>query len=250
MHLSVRFSQQLALPRHTRDSSSTWLVLTFGALLWRDGGASHASDCDRREHCRIAPGGLDALRFFFPGILEDLTAEGSRVSDTAQDVLWFNNGAWRLRSKCGVTGCIQTRPLLELHIRRRIEKLPNVIQLYGVSAKGLEMDATKSRVAGVHIAEDGGAEKILPADLVVDCSGRGSKTPAWLEAAGLGKPPVTVVVVNVGLLDRVFSRSRKESSGLACHADLGEGEFSPCGIRSRTCNGHCRRSLLLQSQHA
>lgn len=185
----------------------------------------------RHVHGLLA-GGLDALRFFFPGILEDLTAEGSRVTDTAQDVLWFNNGAWRLRSKCGVTGCIQTRPLLELYIRRRIEKLPNVRQLYGVSAKGLEMDATKSRVAGVHIAEDGGAEKILTADLVVDCSGRGSKTPAWLEASGLGKPPVTLVVVNVGYSTTYFRVPEKSHPDWHAMLILGK---APKGTRLGAC---------------
>lgn len=170
--------------RILRKVSASWIGMCHRKRL------RLAKACRKGRHVHgLLAGGLDALRLFFPGILDGLTAEGSRLSDTAQDVLWFNNGAWRLRSKCGVTGCIQTRPLLELHIRRRVEKLPNVRQLYGVSLKGLEMDATKSRVAGVRIAEDGGPEKILPADLVVDCSGRGSKTPAWLEAAGLGKPP-------------------------------------------------------------
>lgn len=170
----------------------------------------------------VLAGGLDALMSFFPGILEDLTAEGSRVSDTGQDLLWFNNGAWRLRCKCGVTGCIQTRPLLELHIRRRIGKLPNVEQLCGFSATGLEMDATKSRVTGVRVVGNGGVEKILQADLVVDCSGRGSKTPAWLETSGLGKPPTTIVTVNVGYSTRYFRVPGNEDLGWHAMLILGQ----------------------------
>jgi 2-polyprenyl-6-methoxyphenol hydroxylase-like FAD-dependent oxidoreductase len=152
----------------------------------------------------VLAGGLDALRFFFPTIQEDLTAEGSCLADVAENVLWFNHGAWRLRCKCGITGSIQTRPLLELIIRRRIAQLPNVSQLCGVAVTGLQMDATKSRVTGVRVDGAGGDEEILRADLVVDCSGRGSKTPAWLEASGLGKPPATTVVVNVGYSTRYF----------------------------------------------
>jgi len=157
----------------------------------------------RHLHGLLA-GGLDALMSFFPGILEDLTSQGSRVTDTGQDVLWFNNGGWRLRSKVGVTGCIQTRPFLELQIRRRIAKLSNVRQLFAASVTGLEMDATNSHVTGVRVSEDAGPEKVLPADLVVDCSGRGSKTPSWLDAAGIGKPPITSVTVNVGYSTRYF----------------------------------------------
>lgn len=152
----------------------------------------------------VLAGGLDALRLFFPGILEDLTNDGSRVVDTAENVLWFNNGAWRLRFKCGVTGCIQTRPLLELHVRRRVAKLPNVRQLCGISVKGLQLDDAKSRVMGVRVERAGHGAEVLPADLLVDCSGRGSKMPSWLEANGLGKPSATIIPVNVGYSTRSF----------------------------------------------
>lgn len=157
----------------------------------------------RHVHGLLASG-LDVLRVFFPNILDDLTADGARVADTAEDVRWFNNGAWRLRCNCGVMSCILTRPLLELHIRKRIGKIPNVTQRYGLSVTGLELDATKSRVTGVHADGKGGTEEILQADLVVDCSGRGSKTPLWLEAIGLSKPPTTMVTVNIGYSTAFF----------------------------------------------
>lgn len=152
----------------------------------------------------VLAGGYDVLKSFFPGIADDLTAEGARISDVAQDVIWFNNGAWRLRCKSGIVGCIQSRPFLEMHIRRRVAKLPNVQQLCDVPVVGLEMDSSKSRVTGVRVSTNGGAEKILPADLVVDCAGRGSRTPTWLEEAGLEKPTTETVAVNVGYSTRLF----------------------------------------------
>ena len=152
----------------------------------------------------VLAGGYDVLKSFFPGIADELTAEGSRISDVAQDVLWFSNGAWRLRCKSGIVGCIQSRPFLEMHIRRRIAKLPNVKQLSDLSVAGFQFDASNSRVTGLRVSANGGLEKILPADLIVDCSGRGSRTPAWLEAAGLGKPSTSTVTVNVGYSTRLF----------------------------------------------
>jgi 2-polyprenyl-6-methoxyphenol hydroxylase-like FAD-dependent oxidoreductase len=152
----------------------------------------------------VLAGGFDVLNSFFPGITEQLTAEGSRISDISQDVLWFSSDAWRLRCKSGIVGCIQSRPFLEMHIRRRIAKLPNVQQLCNLSVNGLGLDSSNSRVAGVRVSRDRGAEEFLPADLVVDCSGRGSRTPAWLEAAGLGKPATSMVTVNVGYSTRLF----------------------------------------------
>src|SRR5690348_5425113 len=141
-------------------------------------------------------GGYDVPKSFFPGLADELIAEGSRLSDVGQDVLWFSNGRWRLRCKIGVIGCIQSRPFLEMHIRRRVGQLPNVQQVYNSAVTGFEMDAAKSRVTGVRVSENGAPEKTLPADFVVDCSGRGSRIPAWLEEAGLGKPSTTTVTVN------------------------------------------------------
>jgi 2-polyprenyl-6-methoxyphenol hydroxylase-like FAD-dependent oxidoreductase len=175
----------------------------------------------RHVHGLLA-GGLDALTSFFPGLLDELTAEGARTADLAQDVLWFNNGAWRLRCKCGVTGCIQTRPLLEIHIRKRVVKLSNVRQVCGVSATGLQMDAGKSRVTGVRVTSEAGNEEILPADLIVDCSGRGSKMPAWLEANEFEKPPVTSITVNVGYSTRFFRVPEQEGLGWNALVILGQ----------------------------
>lgn len=151
----------------------------------------------------VLAGGLDVLKEFFPSILDELTAEGSRIADVGKDILWFNKRAWRLRRGTGVIGCLQSRPFLEMHVRRRISKLPNVKQLCGVSATGLELDGAKMRVIGVKTESSGGAT-VIPADLVVDCSGRGSRTPAWLEEMGLGKPPVSTITVNVGYSTRFF----------------------------------------------
>ena len=170
----------------------------------------------------LLAGGLDALTSFFPDLLEELKAEGARTADLAQDVLWFNNGAWRLRCKSGVTGCIQTRPLLELHLRKRIAKLPNVMQVSGVSVTGLEMNDGKSRVAGVRVKGESANEEILPTDLIVDCSGRGSKMPAWLEAHGIEKPPVTTITVNVGYSTRFFHLPGQEKPGWNALVILGQ----------------------------
>lgn len=161
----------------------------------------------RHVHGLLA-GGVDVLRFFFPTILDDLAAEGARVVDTGQDILWFN-GAWRLRYSCGVIGSLQTRPFLEMHLRRHVAKLANVHQSCGVAVTGIEMDAQRSRVTGVRVREAAG-ERTLPADLVVDCSGRGSQTPAWLEAAGFEKPPSETITVNVGYSTQYFRLPEKE----------------------------------------
>ncbi|MGH9734835.1 MAG: FAD-dependent oxidoreductase [Candidatus Acidiferrales bacterium] len=183
----------------------------------------------RHVHGLLA-GGVDALRFFFPTILDDLAAEGARLVDTGQDLLWFN-GAWRLRYRCGVIGSLQTRPFLEMHLRRHVAKLTNVHQSCGAAVTGIEMDALRARVTGVHVRESAG-ERTLPADLVVDCSGRGSQTPAWLEAAGFEKPPTETVTVNVGYSTQYFRVPEKERPDWHAMLILGR---PPSGTRLGAC---------------
>jgi 2-polyprenyl-6-methoxyphenol hydroxylase-like FAD-dependent oxidoreductase len=171
----------------------------------------------RHVHGLLA-GGLDVLQSFFPGILDELVAAGSHVVDAAQDVLWFNNGGWRLRCQCGINACIQTRPLLELHIRRRVRNISNVRPIYGTRASGFHLDSAKKRIAGVRLTNENGEETLLPADLIVDCSGRGSQTPTWLATNGLGKPSVSTITVNVGYSTRYFRLP--DPSALGWHAML------------------------------
>ena len=51
---------------------------------------------------------------------------------------------------------------------------------------------------------DGSAEELLGADLVVDASGRGSRTPAWLEALGYPRPEREEVQIGLGYATRTY----------------------------------------------
>jgi hypothetical protein len=51
---------------------------------------------------------------------------------------------------------------------------------------------------------DGGVEEELRADLVVDATGRGSRTPLWLEALGYPRPPTEQVRIGLGYATRTY----------------------------------------------
>src|SRR5262249_22761973 len=60
---------------------------------------------------------------------------------------------------------------------------------------GLVTTPAGDRVTGARVLPAGGTEEVLAADLVVDATGRGGRTPAGLEALGYhppaaGRPPV------------------------------------------------------------
>ena len=100
--------------------------------------------------------------------------------------------------------CQASRPFLEQHVRARVRALPNVEVIDRCDVVDLTTDATRSRVTGVRVLRraDGGAEETIDADLVVDATGRGSRTPAWLAALGYEQPRQEQLTINLMYVTR------------------------------------------------
>jgi len=147
--------------------------------------------------------GYRVMDRYFPGLMEELRHIGAPVGD----FLWFQYGHWKLRHDSGLHGITVSRPCLETAIRRRVRQLPNVTILEGVSGVRPIFDTQTGRVTGLVVQRSPHHEQeSLAADLVVDATGRGSRSPQWLEEWGFGKPEVVAVTVNVGYATRVFER--------------------------------------------
>ncbi|GAC1649410.1 MAG: hypothetical protein NVS4B6_24520 [Mycobacterium sp.] len=79
----------------------------------------------------------------------------------------------------------QSRPFLESHVLRRIRDLSNVTILERHDLQSLSATADRSRVNGVEVVDrDTSRTVTLSADLVVDVTGRGSRTTLLLEQLG------------------------------------------------------------------
>ena len=52
--------------------------------------------------------------------------------------------------------------------------------------------------------EDGAENETIPADLVVDCSGRGSRLPGWLEEQGYGTVPAQSLEIAMSYTSGMF----------------------------------------------
>ena len=75
-------------------------------------------------------------------------------------------------------------------MRERVAARPAVTLREDASVLDLAFSADDTRVVGVIVQDrDGGTPALLPADLVVDASGRGSRTPEWVERRGYRRPP-------------------------------------------------------------
>ena len=72
----------------------------------------------------------------------------------------------------------------------------------------LAFSADDVRVKGVIVTDrDAGSPRLLAADLVVDASGRTSRTPEWLERRGYAAPPEEVRRVDKQYATRMFRRT-------------------------------------------
>lgn len=151
--------------------------------------------------------GYRVMDHYFPGMMQELNALGAPIGDIVGDFLWFQYGHWKLRHASGLPGIMASRPCLETAIRHRVKSLPNVTFLEGTSGIRPMFDSQIGRVTGLTVRrQDSQDEERLTADLVVDVTGRGSRSPQWLDEWGFGQPQVATVTVNVGYATGVFER--------------------------------------------
>ena len=96
-----------------------------------------------------------------------------------------------------------SRPYLEQTVRRRVAGLPNVAVQDGAMVVGLTVDQSRSRVTGVRLQD--GTE--VAAELVVDATGRGAHSLAWLRELGFQPPRTSVVRVDTRYVSRAYRRT-------------------------------------------
>ncbi|OBI86945.1 FAD-dependent oxidoreductase [Mycobacterium asiaticum] len=146
-----------------------------------------------------------SMEKLFPGFLADLVAGGARVwNDGDLSRLCMNFGGHQLLRSGSIPDPESIvvhyahRPFLEWQLRRRVQAIPNVSFAEAHDAVRLTSTGQRGRVTGVVLARrDSGAERTLATDLVVDATGRGSRTPVFLEQLGYRRPPENELKVHV-----------------------------------------------------
>lgn len=136
--------------------------------------------------------GVDIIEAVFPGIFAALEKDGAESLDMTRDLNMYLHGNWRIPFASGVTIYSASRALLEHHIRRRVLQIANIRLQDGCAVKGYVLDPERTRMTAVRYQQrqpEKTPEQTMTADLIVDATGLGSRTPQWLEA--LGYPRVT-----------------------------------------------------------
>ncbi|CAN5888653.1 hypothetical protein BH24BAC1_BH24BAC1_36080 [soil metagenome] len=152
--------------------------------LVQDGPESRKGQPHTRHAHGLLVQGLNLITGYFPDLIEGLIKGGPPLQDMAQNMRWYCYGGYRTRFSFGLKGIITSRPFLEWHIRQRVLALPNVTIRDGAAVENVLASEDQKQIKGVQISSmrpEGGPQTLL-ADLVVDASGRGSRSPRWLEA--------------------------------------------------------------------
>jgi 2-polyprenyl-6-methoxyphenol hydroxylase-like FAD-dependent oxidoreductase len=154
----------------------------------------------------LLPSGADIIDELFPGLLKELVEAGAPKLDDYTRLHFVPDGVHRL-TPLGLTEPVHqaSRPLLEAAVRRRVRGLANVQILGSCTVVGLATGATRDRVTAARVVRHGATtEQVLPADLVVDATGRGSRTPTRLAEIGYDRPAEDEVVVDLRYASRLI----------------------------------------------
>lgn len=182
-------------------------------LIERDPVADHPEARKGQPQTRHLHGllasGLEIMNRYYPDLMEALEAGGAIVGDFGENMRWCTYGGYRQRFTLGHKAALMSRPFLEYLVRVRTLAQGNITLLDNCAVRRLATTPDRAHVVGVEVERRAqtDAVEMLTADFVVDCTGRGSRTPQWLAELGYVAPTESEVKVNVGYATQIFRRN-------------------------------------------
>lgn len=150
--------------------------------------------------------GRATLEDLFPGYGEELLSAGGLLVDGASDFRYFDEGDFVADGPTRQLMYFASRPLLELIVRRRVADLDGVRIRSGCQFNKYLVDDAAASVDGVVVRGDGSDRVEVRADLVVDATGRTSRTPRWLENHGYTPPALDEVYIDLAYSSTLIER--------------------------------------------
>ena len=145
-------------------------------------------------HHLLTAGQIELERIF-PGIVDDMVREGAFKVDMADQYRIRLGGTWKKPGTSDIQIVCAGRPLLEWCVRRRLDDEPRIEFRYEAEVGDLVYDRDGHCVIGVAVDRDGELE-VVPAEFVVDASGKNTRIPEFLEHIGIGAPEVEQDIIN------------------------------------------------------
>ncbi|WP_156763644.1 FAD-dependent oxidoreductase [Mycobacterium scrofulaceum] len=188
----------------------------------------------RHLHALLARGAR-AIEGMFPGVLDEMVRDGAHFFD-GHDLseLYYDIGGHlvaRRGSATGLTAYSATRPFLEDHVRTRLREIPNVSLLDEHVILGPVSTLDRRRVTGVRVVcGRTGEPTTLPADLVVDATGRAARTPTWLDHLGYDRPREDRVEVQLTYASQALRMTEEVPRELGFLVGIVPGRPRGCGL--------------------
>ncbi len=153
--------------------------------------------------------GRQVLEELFPGLQDEMIAEGAPLLDMANDIAWHTRAGWGIRFPSEFKVLAFTRPLLDLHVRRRLSQNPRIEMMDNTEVLRLLPDSVENHISGVLVCPrvsgiDRCVAKAISADLIIDATGRGSRAPRWLKELCYEAPEEIVVNAHIGYASRLY----------------------------------------------
>ena len=167
----------------------------------------------------LQPGGLAAIEGLLPGFGDELVTRGAVPVVVPRDLLWQSSAGWmRPQEGRGHVVLSASRELIEA-VTRDLVLDRSADRACAPGSRWRPWRVRDGRVAGVDVRPRGAGageptERIV-ADLVVDSSGRRSKAPDWLEAAGFDRPEEEVIDADLSYATRIYRRGPDDLNGWA-----------------------------------
>ncbi len=169
--------------------------------------AAHRAGTPQSRHVHgLLAGGQRALGELFPGFEQDLASAGAVPLRVTLDVRIEMPGYDPFPQRdLGIVTYAMSRPLIELVVRRRVERHANITLRPRCRVRDLVPSADRAAVIAVCFENADGKSEMLSTDLVVDASGGGNLTRSLLESIGQPMPEDTVIGVDIGYATAVFA---------------------------------------------
>jgi 2-polyprenyl-6-methoxyphenol hydroxylase-like FAD-dependent oxidoreductase len=157
--------------------------------------------------------GLQILQHYFPDLVEALRQGGATVNDMGKTMRWHCNGGYRAKFEFGADCVIASRPFLEWLIRQRVFSLANVTVVDGCRVSRLLSRDDRRHITGVQVSsrKEATSHEEIHGDLVVDATGRNSRSPQWLSQLGYDRPPESRVTCGTSYATRLYQRNMDDS---------------------------------------
>lgn len=173
--------------------------------------------------------GREILEELYPGITARLVEQGAILSDMQRQNRFVAEGGPIAAAPSDIRAVAVSRQLLEHEVRAHTAALPGVTirdrcEVIGLTTKdgtavtGIRLrrvDSGGGRDAGDGQSDGPAAEEAVPADLVVDATGRSNRGPTWLREIGYDAPPEDVVRSGGVYVTREYRRTAADGDRVA-----------------------------------